>query len=525
MAPNPNIILLIIDTLRFDKLGSSGYQPNVTPNIDRLVNGGCSFVNNHSNGCVTSVAFPSIFTSTMPFDYGGYDDGIINRPRSFPEVLQTAGYQNYGLITGHPCSSHFGYDRGFDHFYDLIDFYQWFRAVYVTYLAELIEDYVDNNKQSNKIFETIIEKYKRVLLDTLGYIDKLQALPVRLPQQRKRKRIRAKVKAELRLIEMTPNLVIDKMILLAEDYQNYLGVPKLSKTQLKYRKWKKRIASKLNRRVFILSQRRAVGASYVNALFTSLMSNRESKPCFAVLHYFDLHEAKLQISKVFFSLNLIELLKFLTGFFACWVGRKPGQGGLLYDIALRRIDHDVGKFLKVLQDTGMAENTIIVVTGDHGTEAGYPMRNFGSNLSRLFYKEHLHVPLTFYGKGIEPKKDQRLVSHMDLAPTILGVVNCPVPVSFCGVDLIKNQQHVNTEVWSENAGKGRCLLSSKRLFLGRRTKEWNVIGYSDNFEPTLTEFYNLERDPFEQHNLIGNVPKDVYDENIQAFKKRMLTLL
>ena len=525
MPPNPNIVLLIIDTLRFDKLGSSGYQPAVTPNIDSLVDGGYSFVNNHSNGCVTSVAFPSIFTSTMPFDYGGYDDGIISRPRSLPEILQTAGYHNYGLITGHPCSSHFGYDRGFDSFYDLIDFYQWFRAAYVTYLAELIKQYVDNDKQSSKIFEMIVEKYKRVLLDTLKYIDKLQDLPVRLPKQRKRKRIRAKVEAELRLIEKTPSLVIDKMIFLAEDYQNYLGVPKVSKTQLKYRKWRKRIALKLNKRVFILSQRRAVGAGYVNALFTSLMASRKSKPCFVVLHYFDLHEAKLQISKVLFSFNLIEIFKFLSVAFACWKDRKAGQGGLLYDIALRRIDNEVGKFLKALQDSGMADNTVIVVTGDHGTEAGYPMRNFGSNLSRLFYSEHLHVPLTFYGKGIEPNKDLRLVSHMDLAPTILGVANCPVPDSFRGVDLIKNQRHVNTEVWSENAGKGRCLLGSKRLYLGRRTKKWNVIGYSDNFNPSLTEFYDLEHDPYEQHNLIGNVPKVVYDENMKAFKNRLLKLI
>ncbi len=524
MTPTPNIILLIIDTLRFDKLGSSGYQPAVTPNIDSLVNGGCSFVNNHSNGCVTSVAFPSIFTSTMPFDYGGYDDGIIDRPKSFPEVLQTAGYENYGLMTGHPCSSHFGYDRGFDRFYDLIDFYQWFRAAYVTYLAELIEQYVDNDKQSTKIFETIVEKYRRVLLDTLKYIDKLQDLPVRLPKPEKRNRIRTKVNAELRLIEKTPSLVIDKMILLAEDYQNYLGVPEVSKTQLMYRKWKKRIALKLHKRVFILSERRAVGASFVNALFTSLMANRKSKPCFVALHYFDLHEAKLQISKILCSLNLIEIFKFLTAAFACWKGRKVGQGGLLYDIALRRIDDEVGKFLKILKDSGMAENTVIVLTGDHGTEAGFPIRNFGSNLSRLFYKEHLHVPLTFYGKGIEPTKDLRLVSHIDLAPTILGLADCPVPESFCGVDLIKNQRHVNMEVWSENAGKGRCLLDSKRLFFGRRTKKWNVIGYSDKFEPSLTEFYDLKHDPYEQNNLIENVPEDVYDENIKAFKNRLLKL-
>ena len=106
MDQRPNIILVIVDTLRYDRLGSSGYRPALTPNIDKLVANGLSFSNNHANGCVTSVAFPSIFTSTLPLDYGGYEDGIHNRPTSFPEILKNVGYENYGLITGHPCSSH-----------------------------------------------------------------------------------------------------------------------------------------------------------------------------------------------------------------------------------------------------------------------------------------------------------------------------------------------------------------------------------------------------------------------------------
>ena len=83
---------------------------------------------------------------------------------------------------------------------------------------------------------------------------------------------------------------------------------------------------------------------------------------------------------------------------------------------------------------------------------------------------------------------------------------------------------MNADVWSENAGKGRCLLGKKRLFLSRRTKKWKVIGYADKSEPTLTEFYDLEKDPYEQVNLIGKVPANVYNQNIKAFRNRMLKL-
>ena len=91
-----NINLLIIDTLRYDRLGSSGYRPAITPNLDALATGGINCPNYFSNGCVTSFAFPGMFTSSLPFDFGGYDDGICHRPVSFPEILQQEGFETYG---------------------------------------------------------------------------------------------------------------------------------------------------------------------------------------------------------------------------------------------------------------------------------------------------------------------------------------------------------------------------------------------------------------------------------------------
>ena len=321
MDQRPNIILVIVDTLRYDRLGSSGYRPALTPNIDKLVANGLSFSNNHANGCVTSVAFPSIFTSTLPLDYGGYEDGIHNRPTSFPEILKNVGYENYGLITGHPCSSHFGYDRGFDYFYDLIDLYQWFRAVYVTFLSELIEDFQTNKNDTQKIKNLIARKYNLVLIDTLKYLDKQDSMPVRLGGGGKRARIRKKVEKELSILKENKNLIIEKLILLGEEYQNYLGVCRVSKLQISINKFRKALFSTCNKRLFLLSRRRAVGAKYINALFARLVAKKHDTPVFFTVHFFDLHEAKLQVSKLLASANIFEFWDFAVAAYKCMKNR------------------------------------------------------------------------------------------------------------------------------------------------------------------------------------------------------------
>ncbi len=62
----PNIILITIDSLRFDHLGCYGYPRNTSPNIDNLASKGALFLEAISNGGVTASAFPSILASARP---------------------------------------------------------------------------------------------------------------------------------------------------------------------------------------------------------------------------------------------------------------------------------------------------------------------------------------------------------------------------------------------------------------------------------------------------------------------------
>jgi arylsulfatase A-like enzyme len=517
----PNIILLIIDTLRYDRLGISGYRPAVTPHLDALAAGGINCPNYFSNGCVTSFAFPGMFTSSLPFDFGGYDDGISHRPISFPEVLQQDGFETYGLVTGHPCSSHFGYDRGFEHFLDLIDLYQWFRSIYVASLSELITSWQAGKISETELMAVFVPKFRSVLDDTERFITALESSGA--PRSgRPRKPLLAAVKVERKLLDQNPRVSLEKIVELQSDYQFALGEDGLSRRTRRRIERRKSLFKRFNKRIHLLSNRRAFDAGEVNKQFNNFLAQRSNRPFFALLHYFDLHEAKLQISKLLARPTPGRINDGIRAYRRIMKDRPPEQRGILYDMGLALVDERLGELRRILTRHGMSEDTILVITGDHGTEAGAPHRGLGSNLPRLFYDEHLHVPLIVNGPGVAPKTIDALSSHLDLAPTILDIAGITPPDVFQGLPIRMRHTHPDTLVWSENAGLGRCDIATKPLYMSVRSTTHRSIVCAENFVPELREFYNLENDPFAKDNLAsGNKFTEIRESHLAAIQKRL----
>lgn len=517
----PNIILLIIDTLRYDRLGISGYRPAVTPNLDALAADGINCPNYFSNGCVTSFAFPGMFTSSLPFDFGGYDDGIRHRPVSFPEVLQQDGFETYGLVTGHPCSSHFGYDRGFDKFLDLIDLYQWFRSIYVAALDELITSWQAGEISEAELMAVFVPKFGSVLDDTETFIAALNAAGA--PRSgRPRNPLLAAVRAERKLLDTNPHACLEKIITLKSDYQFALGENGLSRRTQQRIDRRKKLFRRFNKRVHLLSNRRAFDAGVVNKQFDGFLAHRSDKPFFALLHYFDLHEAKLQISKLLARPTPRRITDGIRAYRRITKNRPPEQRGILYDMGLALVDDQLGELRRILSRHGVADDTVVVITGDHGTEAGAPHRGLGSNLPRLFYDEHLQVPLIVHGPGIAPETINALSSHLDLAPTILGIAGITSPEHFQGLPIHERHAHPEPLVWSENAGLGRCNIATKPLYMSVRSATHRSIVCAENFTPELREFYDLQNDPFAQNNLAGSDQfSEIRESHLVAIRERL----
>jgi arylsulfatase A-like enzyme len=116
----PNILLITIDTLRADRLGSFGFPHSLTPNLDKLAATGIRFDQSITGGTWTQAAFPVIMTSTYASMYGGCL-GVLSPDRPSPvELLANDGYTTAAFSSNPHLSKQFGYDRGFNTFVDLI---------------------------------------------------------------------------------------------------------------------------------------------------------------------------------------------------------------------------------------------------------------------------------------------------------------------------------------------------------------------------------------------------------------------
>lgn len=116
----PNVLLLTIDTLRADTLGSYGHPDDLTPNLDRLATEGIRFTQAITGGSWTQAAMPVILTSSSASAYGGCLTALSPARPSPIETLAAHGYSTGAFSTNPHLSTKTGYGRGFSHFEEFI---------------------------------------------------------------------------------------------------------------------------------------------------------------------------------------------------------------------------------------------------------------------------------------------------------------------------------------------------------------------------------------------------------------------
>lgn len=114
-----NVILLTIDTLRKDMLGC--YEgTNLTPFVDSIQGHCIRFTKAHSTGPYTRAAFPGILTSSYYLEYG-MEQMLSDKKVLISEVLKKAGIVAAAFHSNPFMSEGFGWNRGWDVFYDSMD--------------------------------------------------------------------------------------------------------------------------------------------------------------------------------------------------------------------------------------------------------------------------------------------------------------------------------------------------------------------------------------------------------------------
>ena len=116
---NRNVLIVTIDTLRADALGSYGGSP--TPNLDRLAARGARFDAAHAHAVVTLPSHASILSGTYPYEHGVRDNtGYRFNPRqpTIATLLRQQGFATGAFIGGFPLDRRFGLNAGFDTYDD-----------------------------------------------------------------------------------------------------------------------------------------------------------------------------------------------------------------------------------------------------------------------------------------------------------------------------------------------------------------------------------------------------------------------
>jgi N-sulfoglucosamine sulfohydrolase len=164
-----------------------------------------------------------------------------------------------------------------------------------------------------------------------------------------------------------------------------------------------------------------------------------------------------------------------------------------YAVEVEWADAQIGRALKVLEEAGELDRTLIVVTSDHGMPFPY--------VKGQIHEDGFHLPLAMrWGQGIKPGRVvDDFVNVRDLAPTFLELAGLPVHPQMTGkslVGILRSEQ----SGWIEN--RDVMLIGKERHDLGRpndlgypvraiRTREWL---YVHNFHPELWPAGNPETD-------------------------------
>lgn len=124
----PNVVLLLIDALRPDKLGCYGFREDISPEIDRLAARGIQFKSVLAQCSWTRPSVGSLLTSLYPRTLGLYrkaDDMLDDRFTTAPEILKSQNYLTIGVTANANLNKAYNFHQGFDYYVESDIVWNW----------------------------------------------------------------------------------------------------------------------------------------------------------------------------------------------------------------------------------------------------------------------------------------------------------------------------------------------------------------------------------------------------------------
>jgi arylsulfatase A-like enzyme len=216
----------------------------------------------------------------------------------------------------------------------------------------------------------------------------------------------------------------------------------------------------------------------------------------------------------------------------------------LYDGAVNDFDDTVGRVLRELEARGLMENTIVIITTDHGEDLYDPGSTLGHGTNFFGGDQSTKIPFFMRVPGQAARRVEELSRTIDVAPTLLRTVGLEVPGSMQGVDVLTDtspdrvalaetcylffpKSKAMTSLTAEEraevielSGAGETLqvdpafrdnlvlkpevraqvIAAKDRMV--RTQRWKLIEIPGKTRP-IRRLYDMEGDPRQQRNLVG----------------------
>jgi len=389
----PNVILIVVDTLRADHLGAYGYAGHTSPRFDAFARDAIRFDDAFSQASWTRPSFATILSGRYPSSHRtmAKPDVLPDAITTLPEALQARGYTTAGFVTNFNVAPYFNFGQGFDEYH------------YLEPELVLWANDTDSRLSLYSIVRLVSERF------------------------------------------------LSKNLKVANYYQD---------------------------------------AEAVGHAVDGWLDRKPDGPFFLFAGYMDPHDPY-----------------FAHPYDGTAVARvamphpSPSQAERLeglYDGEVRFWDHHFGRLIESLKRRGLYEDTLIVVTADHGEEFA---EHGGFWHGTTLYDEQVHVPLVVRLPGGEQSGTtiNDWVRHVDIAPTILRFAHGRTAEGMQGGDLFDAGRR---PVFAEEDHEGNRLMSV-RVPGQQGQSDYKLIVANEGNPRGLspTELYDVVRDRHERHDL------------------------
>ena len=402
----PNILFILLDTCRADKLGSYGFERKTTPAMDELARDPdtVTFLNHYAQASWTKPSVASMFSGLFPSDHGVVT-GVVETADSaakglyrtqvlspevatIAEVLRDAGFYTFAVVPPHHLGAEYGFDQGFAEYYG-------------------ITSWPGGDRQRLNTTRALIEAIDGKFF---GYVHLLGCHAPFEPRHRH------------------------------PDYMASYGFE------------------------YDEAARREAGVDFTDVAVSKLVNGGE-----------------LELTE--------DDVRFLH---------------LLYEAKLRWVDEElIRPLIQTLKDTGRYDETLILITADHGEEL---YEHGGLAHSHALWNELIHVPLIVkFPKGQRPEQlgpqVTALTSGVDLYPSLLAFAGLPAPQGVRGVPAL--QGIFAGQALAEQARN--CASETCQFERALITDGFKLIVGPDG-DPLL---FDMTNDRGERRSLAGGLPQRV----------------